>query len=142
MPSSLLDAVTDAIRFAKSDDRERPALPLLLHYAETGNLDGAHPTAKLLNALQADARLSIFAGRMQVVPGHAARVEYSTLAGWLIRRGMEVGAANAILDLERYLVTESIEYQLIVAVDGLEVETALEVGPYHIVPWLALPATA
>lgn len=138
MAENLLDLLSAADAYAQKAGASGSPLALDIHLAETGQLDTHHPIQLLLDGLRADPRLEIFAGLMQVVPGHAARVEYGTLADWLLGRVRVVGAANTLLDLERYLGSEEIEYALTVAVDGLEIDQEMNVGAYRLVPWREL----
>src|SRR5687767_13863943 len=111
----LLDAATQA---TNPESLRGDPLFYAIHRAAVGEADLSDPVRQLVEGLRGDPRLDLFAGRMQIVPGQAARVDHSTLAVWLVQRARAAGSARAIADLERYLRTETIDYLLTIALDG------------------------
>jgi hypothetical protein len=95
--TSKLQAALGAVgETARTDEFQ---FALILHEHER-----AHPSVgQLLEALRAQPSLAIFDGMTQIVANHAARMEISNLARWLIRRGRDVGSVRAVADLQRYL---------------------------------------
>jgi len=126
----VLSAIGEAVR---TDDVQ---LALVLHEPAKG-----HPSvARLLAALRAEPSLSIFDGPMQVVANQASRVEIGNLAGWLLRRGLEVGSTQAIGDLQRYLEASDIPFSMILGLTGLKVAGRCDLGGgIALLPWDQLP---
>jgi len=115
-------------------------LAFILHYAEhdPGKVDPRIP--QLIAVLAKDPALELFNGRMVVWPSSAMRVEYRNLAGWLIRRGSEVGSAQAAAELARYVEATEIPCLLTLALSGIKVEEPCDLaGGVRLLPWDALP---
>jgi hypothetical protein len=124
-----LSAVGDLIR---ADDH---FLALIVHdptktHASVGQLH---------DALRAETTLAIFDGRMQILPNQAVRWEIGNLAGWLLRRGLQVGADQAISDLQRYLDATEIPMAMISVIAGLKVESRCDLcRGIALLPWDSL----
>jgi len=113
---------------------------IILHYAEhdPSKVDPRIP--QLIAVLAKDPSLEIFNGRMVVWPSNAMRVEYRNLAGWLIRRGTEVGSSQAVADLARYVEATEIPCLLTMALSGITIEEPCDFGGgVKLLPWDALP---
>jgi Apea-like HEPN len=125
-----LDAIRESVR---ADDSQ-----LALIIREPAR---AHPSVgQLLEVLHAEPSLAIFDGRMQVIANLAARVEIGDLADWLIRRGLEVGPAQAVANLQRYLDVTEIPFSMILGLNGLEVDRSCDLGAgIVLMPWDHLP---
>lgn len=131
---SKLQATVDAVgETARTDDIQ---LALILHEPERG-----HPSVgQLLEALRAQPSLAIFDGKMQVLANQAMRMEFSNLAGWLIRRGRDVGSAQAVADLQRYVDATQIPFSMTFGLTGLKVDRRCDLGfGTVLVPWDNLP---
>jgi hypothetical protein len=141
-----IDGALEATRGTSLDDRGTSVedhefkLGMLLHYAvdEPKRVDPRIPD--LITTLATDYSLEIFNGRMVVWPSMAMRVEYRTLAGWLISRGSEVGSAQAADELARYVDATEIPCLLTLALSGIKVEGPCDLADsVRMLPWDALP---
>jgi hypothetical protein len=129
-----LQAAVDAIgEMAHTDDIQ---LALVLHDPKR-----SHPSVgKLLEALRAQPALAIFDGKMQVLANQAMRMDFSNLAGWLIRRGRDVGSAQAVADLQRYVDASEIPFCHTFGLTGLRVDCRCDLGfGIALIPWDNLP---
>ena len=99
-----------------------------------------HPSiAKLVETLRAQPSLNIFNGRMQCL-NYGIRWELRDLADWLIRRGLNVGIAQAATDLQRYLPVTQIPFAMVLGLAGLAVEKLYHFGGgIDLLPWKHLP---
>lgn len=96
----------------------------------------------LVSLLRAEPELKVFDGYMQVLADSASRVEYGTLADSLLRRAQEVGAPQAISDLEHYLASEGIPCTYTFAIAGIKLPGSCSLGSgIELVPWDSLPAS-
>lgn len=125
-----LDAVGDIVR---ADDIQSALI--VRDPAKT------HPSVgQLLEVLRAEPSLAIFNGRMQVVANHAMRWEIGDLAMWLMRRGLQVGPAQAVADLQRYLDEPQIPFTMVLGITGLNLEGPCDFGGgIALLPWERLP---
>jgi hypothetical protein len=109
---------------------------LQLHQAETGAPNTNPGILNLFQALCAEAELRDFDGMMQIIPGGVSRLDYKTLAGWLIRRARSLAADRALDDLERYLNAEEIQCEATLALSGVIPEVVCDLGrSIFLVPW-------
>ena len=141
MPSQALrGAVSAALPDAPPPSAPSYALAILLRNAADGRLPREHPFSHLIDSLRKDPDLAMFGGLMQVLPGHARRVEHADLAAWLIERAQAVGPDQAVSDLQRYLSTERLPCRLIVGVAGIKPDRLDAIGQgITLLPWEQLP---
>ena len=112
------------------------ALAILLQQTDGGRVTPHPSVTALLDCLRKDPELAIFHGRTQIVRDVGRGVTHVFLAEWLLGRAAVVGANQAVTDLERYLRTERLPYQAIVAVGGIKVDRAYDLGNgMQLVPW-------
>ena len=128
------------------------ALPLLNTFGGTENVDfllydAANEPAQsdprlinLLAMLRAEPELETFNGYMQVVAGTATRVEYTTLAAWLLKRAKIVGPPQAIADLECYLASDQLPFTFVFVISGIKLVRSCSLGSgIEFLPWDAAP---
>jgi Apea-like HEPN len=89
----------------------------------------------LLETLMTIPAVSHFDNARQFGIDWEHRCNMLDLFEWLIARGQQVGAHQSIADLERYLVTDSIELTTILAVNGIHLSDSVALGNYTLVPW-------
>lgn len=109
-------------------------LPVHESEASNGSL------GELLQILRDEPSLAaIFDGKMQVMPNRAKRVEISDLADWLISRGRETGAGQAVADLQKYLSDTRIPCLSVFGLGGLEIGQCCSLGSgISLRPWNSL----
>ena len=95
----------------------------------------------LLIAVQATPALEFFNHARQCALGYQNKVSFCFLVGWLISRGQQVGAKQAISNLTRYLESETIEVSSILAVSGFNIKSNIKFGEYELVAWNNVPIT-
>lgn len=111
-------------------------LPILLQEADGGRITPHASVTVLLDCLRKDPELAMFHGRTQIVRDVGKGVTHVFLAEWLLGRAGTVGANQAVTDLERYLRTERLPYHSTVAVGGIKVDQAYDLGHgMRLVPW-------
>lgn len=112
------------------------ALAILLQEADAGRIT-AHPSVTaLLECLRKDPALEIFHGRTQIFRDVGKGVTHVFLAEWLLGRAGTVGVNQAVEDLRRYLGTERLPCHSTVAVGGIEIDRAFDLGHgMQLVPW-------
>ena len=128
-----LDAVLPAL---PPEDAAPYTLGWLLKYA---TMDPSKSDARLIRfitVLSEEPDLGSFNGYMQVGVSGASRVEYATLAGWLLRRSNSVGSEQAVLDMQRYLEATAITYSYITAIAGIKPQDRYQITTeVDLVPW-------
>jgi hypothetical protein len=111
-------------------------LPILLQEADGGRITPHPSVTALLDCLRRDPELGIFHGLTQVVRDVGRGVTHVFLAEWLLTRARTVGPDQAVADLERYLHTEQLPYHSTVAVGGIKIDRAYDLGHgMRLVPW-------
>lgn len=112
------------------------ALTVLLQEADAGRITPHASVTALLDCLRNDPELGMFHGRTQIVRDMGKGVTHVFLAEWLLGRAAGVGANQAVSDLERYLATERLPCHSTVAVGGIKVDGAYDLGHgMQLVPW-------
>lgn len=89
----------------------------------------------LLSVVQATPALGLFDHAYQCCLGNWEDVDFHFLVEWLISRGQQVGARQAVNDVARYLESETIEITELLAIDGFRVERNIELGECELVAW-------
>ena len=95
----------------------------------------------LLASIEATPALEFFNHARQCAIGYQNDVSFRFLVGWLISRGQQVGAEQAITDLTHYLESETIEVSSVLAVKGFNVESKIKLGVYELDAWNDVPLT-
>jgi len=131
--SSLQEAMDALTQTADTDEID---LALILFKPEK-----AHPSiGHFLQLLHDQSSLDIFDGKMRVMPGSAVRIDITSLAAWLMRRGQDVGAKQAVIDLQKYLDVSEIPYKQIYALANLNINHKCELGHgISLLPWDDVP---
>lgn len=115
---------------------------ILLYHAADGPTKSDPRLMTLLSLLRAEPEFEPFDGYMQVLANSASRVEYGTLALWLLTRAQEVGASQAILDLDRYLAADQLPCTYTFALAGIKLPSPCSLGSgIELVPWDSLQAS-
>ncbi len=129
------DALVRLLRQASATPAHTPApvvgpyLAKILEYRPTVE---AKALAALIEQLRIEPKLDLFDDKMQMITtaeqsfGHA--VSYDVLATWLVWRTLNVGAQTAVDDLVTYVEASEIPCVEVLAIAGLEVEEAVELG--------------
>ena len=94
---------------------------------------------ELLANVESMPALEFFNNARQCGLGYRNEVNLRFLVGWLISRAQQVSTNQAIADLMRYLVSETIEVSSILAVRGFNVESNIRLGEYELVSWKNVP---
>jgi hypothetical protein len=111
-------------------------LQILLQEADGGRITPHSSVTAFLDRLRKDPELAIFRERTQVVRDVGKGITHVLLAEWLLGRAGTVGANQAVTDLERYLGTELLPFHSAVAVGGIKVHRAHDLGhAMRLVPW-------
>ncbi len=95
----------------------------------------------LHNLVQSIPALEFFNHACQYTLGYQKDVRFHFLVEWLISRGQQVGAEQAIKDLIRYLNADTIEVTEILAIDGFDVKENIKIGDYELIAWNNLAMT-
>jgi Apea-like HEPN len=95
----------------------------------------------LLRAVEAIPALEFFSNAYQCALGQFESIDFRFLVSWLISRGQQVGAAQSVEDLTRYLEVETIEVTIVLAVDGIHVESTVKFDGCELIDWAALALT-
>jgi hypothetical protein len=95
----------------------------------------------LHNLVQTIPALEFFSCADQYGLGQEEKVDSRFLVKWLISRGQQVGAEQAIKDLNRYLGSETMEVTEILAIDGFDVKENIRIGGYELIAWNNLVMT-
>lgn len=90
---------------------------------------------ELLRVIQATPALEVFEHAYQCALGHRVPVNSRFLVQWLISRGQQVGSKQAVNEVARYLDSNTIEINAILAVDGFTIQSNIELGEYKLVAW-------
>ncbi|MFZ0845658.1 MAG: hypothetical protein WAM62_07685, partial [Pseudolabrys sp.] len=116
-------------------------LNLLAHYAASKSARAIPEIIALLNVLNSDPALAMFDGAtMHVLAIGSSVITYVHLAAWLMRRTKEVGAAQAVQDLENYLNSPSLRCQHVLLLCGLTVANDVAIGSgISLISWENLP---
>jgi len=93
---------------------------------------------ELLVTIKSVPELEIFDHAWQ---GDFDSIDHRFLVGWLISRGQQVGAEQAIRDVEQYLQVDELELTDFLFIDGVSVSQSESVGDFKIVPWKSVPDT-
>jgi len=134
--TNLRQLLADALPHTPPVTQTDFALTILLQEANGGRVTPHPSVTALLDCLRKDPELAIFHGRTQIVRDVGRGVTHVFLAEWLLGRAAVVGANQAVTDLERYLRTERLPYHAIVAVGGIKVDRAYDLGNgMQLVPW-------
>jgi len=88
----------------------------------------AEAMKKLINEFKDNPELSIFDGKMRFFANFGNRLDYETLAKWLVFRGRLVGINEALDNLEKYLKEASYEILEIKALGGIEIERSISLA--------------
>lgn len=90
---------------------------------------------ELLSVVQAIPALEVFDHARQCALGYSSSVTSRFFVQWLISRGQQVGSVQAVNDVARYLGSETIGVNTILAIDGITVERDIKPGEYELVAW-------
>lgn len=95
----------------------------------------------LHDLVQSIPALAFFNHARQYTLGYPKDASFHFLVEWLISRGQQVGAEQAIKDFIRYLNAESLEVAEILAIDGFDVKESIKIGDYELIAWSKLAMT-
>jgi hypothetical protein len=96
---------------------------------------------ELQDVVVAEPTLEIFNHATQCALGYSTKVDSRFLVRWLISRGQQVGAFQAVSDLSRYLSEHTIEVTEVLAVCGVVVSCQIELEKFSLIDWNDLPET-
>jgi hypothetical protein len=85
--------------------------------------------------LQSTPDLEHFSVAKQKTLSYVEQVDFRFILTWLISRAQQVGAAQTIQDLSKYLTTNSIEIKEILTFSGINVDESVTLGDYELVSW-------
>src|ERR1051325_2228701 len=77
-------------------------------------------TVRLERALAEQPELSEFDGQARVIGSNAGQTGFPDLAEWLVVRAEQVGTAEALSDLQAYLVRPTFPVRCLIAVGGIQ----------------------
>jgi hypothetical protein len=97
-------------------------------YVAYHSLDELGETSDLKAFLQDQPEVREFNGQMRTVGDSASTVSYSDLAHWLVQRALETDTDTAIEELTRYLQNPEFECTFLIALAGVSVTRAVELG--------------
>jgi hypothetical protein len=137
--SLLQQAVADALAVAhQARSRDHGLFFQLLALRDSSDI--APPAFKALLAdIKRTPALECFDHARQKSLGFEQQVDLLFLVEWLVARAQQVGAQQSVLDLARYLNTDTLTVTEALTVAGVEVTSATVLGEYTIVPWHELP---
>jgi hypothetical protein len=131
--TSLLSALTTALEIAPQADTA-----LFRAASEPSRAD--QRLVRLLEQLRQTPELEVFNGGMQVVADTARRVDYPSLACWLLGRAVQVGAKEALENLFRFLAAPVLPYRMTLALGGITLESSCSLGQnITLLPWEEIP---
>lgn len=117
-------ALTDSrVNGASFDDFHQ-----LLQSRQQGGPPDIDSLARLVAQIESDPDLAIFRGHMQVFPGRATSLSPTQLAAWLLERARSTSAEAAVIDLQRYLSSETLQFFWTFALKGIDVTERCELG--------------
>lgn len=90
---------------------------------------------ELLEVVRSIPAFDLFNHAYQCALGRWERIDFLFLVRWLVSRGQQVGPERAVADLSRYLEVETLDLTEVLAVDGFQIETTIDLGEHQLVPW-------
>lgn len=122
-----------------------PEMPGLPQFVFHGRRTEPGAKAALVSALSGEGELNIFDQQALMIlapDGSAAGsgVSFEMLADWLISRGSQVGADQAVDELRRYVANQDFACMNVLAIAGLQTNIQLDVGDgIKLVPFSEVP---
>jgi hypothetical protein len=99
--------------------------------------DSPQELRNLLEKIKSEPSLDIFQNAYQDIQ----HVDFYFLLSWMISRGQQVGPQQVIVDLNKYLNSETIEITRYLLVKGLKINSVATIADFTIIPWEQIPAS-
>jgi len=96
---------------------------------------------ELLEVVSSIPALDLFDYAHQCALGYWQQIDFLFLVGWLVSHGQQVGSDRAVADLSRYLEAETLDLTEVLAVDGFQIDSIIDLGEHQLVPWEGLYAS-
>ena len=93
---------------------------------------------ELLDVVRSISALELFDHTFQLALGRWEKIDFLFLVGWLVSRGQQVGPEQAVANLEHYLEADTLALTEVLAADGFDLETSINLDDYQLVPWDSL----
>jgi len=121
----LKNAIGETLQRISPEVQTGPAYLGWTQFLPTDQLGHLEP---LTEALRLEEDLALFDGKMRQ-PGYgAARVDLSSLAGWIVARTLEVGPVQGIADVHRYVTESEFDCLKIMRLSGPAVGSKVDLG--------------